>query len=69
MGRSLFDETFYKENKEKHFYQTNAIQLLTNFELTFIMATLRAEAQLQLPVKKCNSCLCCKARFTQMIVV
>ena len=46
MGRSLFDETFYKENKEKHFYQTNAIQLLTNFEMTFIMATLRAEAQL-----------------------
>ena len=46
MGRSLFDEMFYKENKEKYFYQTNAIQLLTNFELTFIMATLRAKAQL-----------------------
>ena len=31
-GRSLFDKTFYNENKEKHDYQTIAKQLLSNFK-------------------------------------
>ena len=30
---SLFDKTFYNENKEKHFYQTIPKQLLSNFKL------------------------------------
>ena len=56
-GRSLFDKTFHNENKEKHFYQTthfhNSISNFWGWGL----------------IKKCNSCLCRKARFTQRIVV
>ena len=30
--RYLFDKTVCNKNKEKHFYQTIAMQLLSNFE-------------------------------------
>ena len=32
-GGSLFDKTFYNENKEKNFCQAISTQLLSNFEL------------------------------------